>query len=116
MPAFALNCESLKKKQDIAQCKEHAVNCLSWKTAQRNDTEVAKEVYDTRRMDAVYGMGDITLVDELFYYIREDLGLLDKWEKIQPNSIERVLIPFNYYLILHSAPLSGHFRNIGVGF
>lgn len=91
----------MRKKQDIAQCKEHAVNCLSWKTAQRNDAEVAKEVYNTKTMDAVHGIGDVTLVDELFYYIREHLGLLDKWEKIQPNSIQRVLIPFHYYLMVY---------------
>jgi len=91
----------MRKKQDPAQYKEHALNCLSWKRAQRDDAEVAKEVYSTQTMDAVYGMGDITLVDELFYYIREHLGLLDKWEKIQPNSIQRVLIPFHYYLMVY---------------
>jgi len=55
-------------------------------TATRDDNAIAKEVYDTKSMDAVYGLTDITLVDELFYFIREQLGLLDKWERIQPTA------------------------------
>jgi hypothetical protein len=91
----------MRKKQDLSALKEHAVKCLSWKTVTRDDKAVAKEVYDTKGMDAVHCMTDITLVDELFYFIREQLGLLDKWESIQPSSIQRVLIPFNQYLMIY---------------
>jgi hypothetical protein len=91
----------MRKKQDLSVLKDHAVKCLSWKTATRDDNAIAKEVYDTKSMDAVYGLTDITLVDELFYFIREQLGLLDKWERIEPNSIERVLIPFHHYLMVY---------------
>ncbi len=91
----------MRKKQGISKCKEHALNCLSWKTAKRDDIAAAKEVCNTKEMDAVHGIGDVTLVDELFYYIREHLGLLDKWEEIQPNSIKRVLIPFHKYLMVY---------------
>ena len=91
----------MRKNQDLSVLKDHAVKCLSWKTATRDDNAIAKEVYDTKSMDAVYGLTDITLVDELFYFIREQLGLLDKWERIQPNSIERVLTPFHYYLMVY---------------
>lgn len=91
----------MRKKQNLSALKEHAVKSLSWKTATRDDKAIAKEVHDTKSMDAVHGLTDITLVDELFYFMRDDLGLLDKWESIQPSSIERALIPFHYYLMVY---------------
>jgi hypothetical protein len=91
----------MRKKQSLSECKEHAVKCLSWKTTQRDDKAVAKELHESKTMDAVYTLEDVTLVDELFYFIRDHLGLLEKWEEIQPNSIERVMIPFHYYLMVY---------------
>jgi hypothetical protein len=91
----------MRKKQSLSECKEHAVKCLSWKIVQRDDKAVAKELYESKTMDAVYTLEDVTLVDELFYFIRDHLGLLEKWEEIQPNSIERVMIPFHYYLMVY---------------
>ncbi len=36
-----------------------------------------------------------------FFVIKEEIGLLDKWEKICPSKIKRVMVPFIQFIMLY---------------
>ena len=50
----------MKNKQSLSECKEHVVKYLSWKTSQKDDKAFAKELHDSKIMDAVYTLNDLT--------------------------------------------------------
>lgn len=91
----------MKITQSAKEATQHAVEVLSWKSAQRDDDAVARQIYEGGEIDSMHALGSTTLVDELFYFINETLGLLGKWEKICPSSIKRVMVPFIHFIMIY---------------
>lgn len=91
----------MKYKQSAKEATQHAAEVLSWKTANRDDEGVACQIYEGEEIDSMHALGATTLVDELFYFIKEELGLLVKWEKICPLVIKRVMVPFIQFILIY---------------
>ncbi len=77
------------------------MEALSWKVAQRNDEAIAHQIYKGEEIDSMHALGSTTLVDELFYFINEELGLLGKWERICPSGVKRVMVPFIQFIMIY---------------
>ncbi len=57
----------MKHNQSASQTTQRAVEALSWKTAQRDDNSIARQIYDDEEIDSMHALGATTLVDELFF-------------------------------------------------
>lgn len=91
----------MKHKQSVKESTQHAAEALSWKSAQRDDEAVATQIYKGVEIDSMHALGSTTLVDELFYFINEELELLGKWEKICPTVIKRVMVSFIQFIMVY---------------
>ena len=91
----------MRDKQSVKESTQHATEALSWRTAQRNDNAIAAQIYAGNEIDSMHALGSTTMVDELFYFIKERLNLLEKWEKICPAKIKRVMVPFIQFIMIY---------------
>lgn len=91
----------MRYKQSAKEATQHAVEVLSWNSAQRDDERVATQIYEGGEIDSMHALGSTTLVDELFYFINEELALLGKWEKICPAVIKRVMVSFIQFIMIY---------------
>ena len=91
----------MKKKQLVLDATQYAKDALSWQTAQRDDEEIARQIYEGEEIDSMHALGATTLVDELFHFMNEELGLLKRLEKICPTEIKRVMVPFVQFIMIY---------------
>ncbi|MBW1717770.1 MAG: transposase [Deltaproteobacteria bacterium] len=61
---------------------------LSWCTAHRDQTGIAKDLAEGKDISEVYGLGEAGLVDEFFYFL-DQFGLIRLFNKLDPNITTR---------------------------
>jgi hypothetical protein len=64
-----------KRQQTIEDVRETVVARLTWRTARRDDGQVAQAVQAGEELDAVFPLGEVGLLDE-FYQFLDGSGVL----------------------------------------
>jgi len=89
MPGKATNKEDLRTR--LAELS-------GWQTATRDDTAVARTLYETREIDQVHSLNEAAFFDELFHYIRE-IGAFDLLEGLDPRNRRDPLLAFMHFVL-----------------
>lgn len=72
---------------------------LCWQAAHRDDSRVARRLYQKRVVDGVYQMDKGALLDDCFHFMRE-LGGVNLMARVQGTAIQREMVPVVQYLLL----------------
>src|SRR5256886_11798264 len=71
---------------------------LCWQAAQRDDSRVARRLYQKHVVDGVYRLDEGALLDDFFHCMRE-LGGVDLMARVQGTAIQREMVPVVQYLL-----------------
>jgi hypothetical protein len=71
-----------------SQAAEKIAERLSWCTAQRDQSGIAKDLAEGKDISEVYGLGEAGLFDEFFYFLDEH-GIADLFGLLEPKIRER---------------------------
>jgi hypothetical protein len=61
---------------------------LAWHTASRDQEGIAKDLADGKDISEVYGLGEVGLFDEFFYFL-DHFGFISLFNKLEPKSKKR---------------------------
>jgi Transposase DDE domain len=73
---------------------------LCWQAARRDDSRVARRLYQKQMVDGVYRLDEGALLDDFFHFMRE-LGGVDLMARVQGTAIQREMVPVVQYLLLY---------------
>jgi hypothetical protein len=73
---------------------------LCWQAARRDDSRVARRLYQKQVVDGVYRLDEGALLDDFFHFMRE-LWDVDLMERVQGTAIQREMVPVVQYLLLY---------------
>jgi hypothetical protein len=73
---------------------------LCWQAARRDDSRVARRLYQKRVVDGVYRLDEGALLDDCFHFMRE-LGGVDLMERVPGTAIQREMVPVGQSLLLY---------------
>src|SRR4029453_15352990 len=73
---------------------------LCWQAARRDDSRVARRLYQKQMVDGVYRLDEGVLLDDFFHFMRE-LGGVDLMPRVQGTAIQREMVPVVQYLLLY---------------
>ena len=88
------------RNQTYQDMEENTIRKLSWRMAQRNDTKVAKTIYEKREVDGIYNLEDSGLLDGFYEWLQE-WKVIEILKKISPSGINRVMVPFFQFILLY---------------
>jgi hypothetical protein len=74
---------------------------LCWQVARRDDSRVARRLYQKQVVDGVYRLDEGALLDDFFYFLHE-LGVVDGLGDVQSTAVQREMVPVIQYLLLYS--------------
>jgi len=81
----------MNKRQDASN---NIANRLTWHTAQRDQSGIAKELADGKDIPEVYGLGEAGLFDEFFYFL-DNFGFTSLFTTLEPKKkIRNSPVPF----------------------
>jgi hypothetical protein len=89
-----------KQAQTAADVRNNLAENLDWRFAERNDTQVARAMYQGEPVDAVHTLDEAGLLDGFFQFLRE-LHILEHWETFTITKVYRVFVPAIYFVLLY---------------
>jgi hypothetical protein len=87
-----------QSREEVAQ---NLTERLCWQAARRDDSRVARRLYNKQVVDGVYQLDEGALLDDFFYFLQE-LGVSDWLSEVQGIAVQREMVPFVQYLLLYS--------------
>jgi len=84
-------------RQTRETIEQNLAERLCWQAARRDDSRVARRLYQTQVVDGVYRRDEGALLDDFFHFMRE-LGGVDLMERVQGTAIQREMVPVVQYL------------------
>jgi Transposase DDE domain len=85
-------------REEVAQ---NLAERLCWQAARRDDSRVARRLYNKQVVDGVYQLDEGALLDDFFYFLQE-LGVGDWLGEVQGTAVQREMVPFVQYVLLYS--------------
>jgi hypothetical protein len=76
-------------REEVAQ---HPAERSCWQAARRDDSWVARRLYNKQVVDGVYQLNEGTLLDYFFYFMQE-LGVGDWLGEVQGTAVQREMVP-----------------------
>jgi hypothetical protein len=74
---------------------------LCWQAARRDDSRVARRLYNKQVVDGVYQLDEGALLDDFFYFLQA-LGVGDWLGEVQGTAVQRAMVPFVQDVLLDS--------------
>lgn len=68
----------------VKKASENIADRLAWHTAKRDQAGIAKDLAEGKDIPEVYGLGEVGLFDEFFYFL-DCFGFTDLFMKLQPK-------------------------------
>jgi Transposase DDE domain len=87
-------------RQTRETIEQNLAERLCWQAAYRDDSRVARRLYQKRVVDGVYRLDEGALLDDFFHFMRE-LGGVDLMARVQGTAIQREMVPVVQYLLLY---------------
>jgi hypothetical protein len=87
-------------RQTWETIEQNLAERLCWQAAHRDDSRVARRLYQKRVVDGVYRLDEGALLDDFFHFMRE-LGGVDLMARVQGTAIQREMVPVVQYLLLY---------------
>ncbi len=72
----------------VQRASQKIAERLTWCTAHKDQTGIAKDLAEGKDISEVYGLGEAGLFDEFFYFL-DQFGFMDLFNKADPNTAER---------------------------
>ena len=72
----------------VQRASQKIAERLTWCTAHKDQTGIAKDLAEGKDISEVYGLGEAGLFDEFFYFL-DQFGFMDLFNKLDPNITER---------------------------
>jgi hypothetical protein len=72
----------------VQRASQKIAERLTWCTAHKDQTGIAKDLAEGKDISEVYGLGEAGLFDEFFYFL-DQFGFMDLFNKADPNITER---------------------------
>jgi len=72
----------------IKRASQKIADRLTWCTAQRDQAGIAKDLADGKDIAEVYGLGEVGLFDEFFYFL-DQFGIMDLLTRLDPKITKR---------------------------
>jgi hypothetical protein len=73
---------------------------LCWQAGHRDDSRVARRLYQKQVVDGAYRLDEGALLDDFFHFLQE-LGGVDLMERVQGTAIQHEMVPVVQYLLLY---------------
>jgi hypothetical protein len=89
-----------KRQQTVEEVRETVVERLTWRTARRDDPQVARAVHAGEELDAIFPLGEVGLLDE-FYHFLDVTGVLAQFTALDLPGVERVFLPVVQFVLLY---------------
>ena len=86
-------------RQTREAIEQNLAERLCWQAARRDDSRVARRLYQKPVVDGVYRLDEGALLDDFFHFMRQ-LGGIDLMACIQGTAIQREMVPVVPYLLL----------------
>ena len=87
-------------RQTREAIEQNLAERLCWQAARRDDSRVARRLYQKQVVDGVYRLDEGALLDDFFHFMRQ-LGGIDLMACIQGTAIQREMVPVVQYLLLY---------------
>lgn len=87
-------------RQTRETIEQNLAERLCWQAARRDDSRVARRLYQKQVVDGVYRLDEGALLDDFFHFMRE-LGGIDLMACVQGTAIQREMVPVVQYLLLY---------------
>ena len=88
-----------RRPQDRETLRTRLAQVAGWRTATRDDRQVAQELHQTRSVDRVHALDEVAFFDQLFHYLRE-IGFWPLLEGLEPDQREGGLYPFLRFVLV----------------
>jgi hypothetical protein len=86
-------------RQTRETIEQNLAERLWWQAARRDDSRVARRLYQKQVVDGVYRLDEGALLDDFFHFMRQ-LGGIDLMACVQGTAIQREMVPVVQYLLL----------------
>jgi hypothetical protein len=83
------------------KASENITKRLTWHTAVKDQSGIAKDLADGKEIDEIYGLGDAGLFDEFFCFLSH-LGIKDLLMKLEPKiKLRKSKIDFSSVILIY---------------
>jgi len=83
-----------------SEAAEKIAERLSWCTAKRDQSGIAKDLAEGKDVSEVYGLGEAGLFDEFFYFLDEH-GIQDMFQVLEPGKERDSNVSFHAVLLIY---------------
>jgi hypothetical protein len=87
-------------RQTRETIEPHLAERVCWQAARREDSRVARRLYQKQVVDGVYRLDEGALLDDCFHFMCE-LGGVDLMKRVQGTAMQRERVPVVQYLLLY---------------
>ena len=87
--------------QSQAEVAHNLAERVCWQAARRDDSRVARRLYNQQVVDGVYQLDEGARLDD-FFYVLQELGVGDWLGEVQGTAVQREMVPVVPYVLLYS--------------
>src|SRR5262249_47915643 len=89
---------TMQNKEEITT---NLVERLDWRFARRDESRIARRVWEEQPVDAIFSLEEGGLLGECVHFLGE-VGVLSRWQALQGEDIQREMVDFFQYVRLYS--------------
>lgn len=86
--------------QSKDELKANLVERLEWRFARRDESRIARRLWQKQGVDAIYSLDEGALLDEFVHFL-DEVGVLGLWQQVQGEGIQRGMVDFFQYVLLY---------------
>jgi hypothetical protein len=76
------------------------VERLDWRCARRDESRIARRLWQKQAVDAIYSLEEGAILDEFVHFL-DEMGVLPRWQVLQGDEIQREMVDFFQYVMLY---------------
>ncbi len=87
-------------KNLVSRTAENVAERLSWCTAKRDQSGIAKDIAEGNDIPEIYGLGEAGLFDEFFHFL-EELGIQNMFKTLEPLRERGSYVSFHAVVLIY---------------